>query len=172
MDDDLWLTLMLYDKYNTENERERICKEIAEKHRKTSADIYSVSKNLNFALSYYIFVKIKDRIEKTDILQNFSGYFDSNGCSIITSKEFFDMTKSVDKSYGYVKFGDVVLIKTGRYRKLYGIVLRKAKNDGFCVGIKLCSETVCQDYHENELTSVSNIFKFIKINQRNDNDNG
>lgn len=162
--DGLWLTLMLREKYNTDNEKNRICEELMFRTGKRADDIYTVSRNIDLALSYYVFIRLDDFEEKYSVMEATDGYFDISGSAVISGVELLELTKSVDQSRGYVKFGDVVLIKNGRYRKLYGVVLRRSGTDRFSVGIKLCAETVVEDYCENELLTTTNLFKYIKIN--------
>jgi len=160
-----WIVLLIRDKYNTKNEKERVFNEIKKKYNLSDNDIYSVDKECNLSLSFYVFVKKTKNIDMNNIAFEFNNYFDNRGTAIITDDELLNMTRGITTYRGYIKFGDIVLIRSGIYKKLYGVVVRKSDKNMLSVVIKLCFATLCVEYKESEIEVIGNIFKYIKINQ-------
>ena len=160
-----WMILMLREKYNSENEKEELWNKLCNHYGKKSSDIYMISKHINPGLSYYVFIKEADKAELWRQLSKEKYFLEPFQYKEVSNAEVMDLTRGIECKRDSVRFGDIVKIKTGKYQKLRGIVLRETRNKNYDVGLKFCFGIICEEMSEHELEVCGNIFKFIKINK-------
>lgn len=161
----IWIAFLLRDKKANEEDKAVLKNNIISKFHKKQSDICYALKNQNQGLYYYFFVKQNYEGQLKSIYQSNKNYFqDFFVHTRITEHQLNEIMRKIQKyNHGYVKFGDFVLINSGRYEKLYGVVLRKNRNDKIEVGLKFCFGNIIQLYESSELTVVGNIFNHIKV---------
>lgn len=160
-----WIAFLLKDKCACDAYKEVIKADIMKKFKRKQSDICYSSFDIQSGLSYYFFVKEYGDNDLREIWQsNINNFQPYNSHTKISEQQLFGMLHDVNKcNYGYVKFGDIVLIDKGIYNKLHGIVLRQNRNGKFDVGLKFCFGSVVQSYDYNDLSVIGNIFNYIKV---------
>lgn len=163
---DVWIAFLLKDKYSSENEKDKLKRQIIKKFKRNNNDVCYISCNQKNGLSYYFFVKEYLQEDLKNIYEFYSSYFSLYSYQAkITENELNEMLKTIDKKEEneIAKFGDFVMINKGKYKKLYGIVLRENRIGKVQVGLKFCFGQIIQTYDYKDLTSVGNIFNYIKV---------
>ena len=160
-----WMILMLREKYNSEKEKEELWNKLCGHYGKKSNEIYMISKHINPGLSYYVFIKEQDKGGLWKMLSREKYFLEPFQYKEVSHAEVMDLTRGIECKRDTVRFGDIVKIKTGKYQKLLGIVLRETRNKNYDVGLKFCFGNVCEEMSENDLEVCGNLFKFIKINK-------
>lgn len=160
-----WMILMLREKYNSEKEKENLWDKLCKKYDKKPNEIYMISKQISPGLSYYVFIREIDKETLWKKLCKEKYFLEPFQYKEVTHKEVMDMTRGIECRRDSVRFGDIVKIKSGKYQKLQGIVLRETRSKNYDVGLKFCFGNVCEEFSEKELEVCGNIFKFIKVNK-------
>ena len=124
-----------------------------------------ISKESNPGLSYYVFIQEDDPDTLFRELQKEKYFYEPTNYLKIPNNEIVEMSRGIEYIRDDVRFGDIVKIKSGRFKKLYGIVLREMRRNKIEIGLKFCFGTVYHELGETEYEVVGNIFNFIKVNR-------
>ena len=162
-----WLVLVLKEKYATDADREQLKACLLANFPLKNTDVRFVRKSDENALSNFVFVREYHRdTDLKEILAFRRDYFEAYPVHMrITETELKDMMGGIEeaKKSITVKYGDIVVIKSGIYSKLHGIVLRENRSSKIEVGMKFCFGTVVEQYSPDELEIKGNIFKYLKV---------
>jgi len=161
----MWMALMLREKYNSPNEKKELFNRLKSKYGKSSDEIFMISKESNSGLSYYVFIQEDNMDALFRELQKEKYFLEPVRYLQIPNHEVVEMSMGIEYIRDEVRFGDIVKIKNGRFKKLYGIVLRELRHKKIEIGLKFCFGTVYQELGETEYEVVGNIFNYIKINR-------
>lgn len=162
----MWIGFLLKDRYATDFEKASLKSEIMENFKLNEDDICYVPFEKYCGLSYYFFVRERDsENDLRDIYLFKKDAFEIYSLHVkITNDELNNCMKSTLKpNRGYVKFGDIVRIESGKYSKLNGIVLRENRNGKIEVGMRFCFGTIVEQYDSGNLIVTGNIFNYIKV---------
>lgn len=163
-----WNAFMLKDKYASDFEKRRIRDGLVSQYGYGYDDIRYAPFSRGNSVSYYIF--IRDTGVDAGIHPMLRFYYDcldTYSCQCMRLSE-----DDVDKMMNYddecrmeavVKFGDIVKIRNGRYRGLYGIVLREERKSFYTIGLKFGFGTVLIECDKIGFTIIDNVFKYIKV---------
>lgn len=162
-----WIVMVLKDRHANDLDRSALKESLMGAFGLGNSDVYFVSESEGTALNNFIFVKERDPVNdlrnylefRRDMFEPYTSHMR------ITDKELGDMIDGIGESKRKppVKHGDIVLIKTGIYSKLYGIVLRENRSKKVDVGLKFCFGTVTEQFSPNDFDVIGNIFKHLKI---------
>lgn len=160
-----WMVFMLKDRYATDFEKSRLRQDIVSALGMDEGDIMYAPFEKGVSLSYYFFVRERTGDEPREIMEMRGDMFDRGfGCVRITGKELSAMTRDSNCDRGYVKQGDVVMLKgKDKYGGLYGVVLRVNRNGKIDVGMKFCFGKVVVQYDKRNLQIMGNVFNYIKV---------
>ena len=161
-----WLVLVLKDKFSNDSERENLKNCLMLNFPLKSTDIYYVKSEDCFAYSNFLFVREYGSEDLRSILEFKMDAFEPYPMHMrITDEEMTGLVDGVIMSRKAVlpKHGDIVIVKSGKYVKLYGIVLRECRSSKVDVGFKFCFGTVTEQYKPDELNIVGNLFNYLKV---------
>ena len=161
-----WLVLVLKDKFSNDSERENLKDCLMLNFPLKSTDIYYVKSEDCFAYSNFLFVREYGSEDLRSILEFKMDAFEPYPMHMrITDEEMAVMVDGIDMSRraAVPKHGDIVIVKNGKYGKLYGIVLRECRSSKVDVGFKFCFGTVTEQYKPDELNIVGNLFNYLKV---------
>ena len=161
-----WLVLVLKDKFSNDSERENLKNCLMLNFPLKSTDIYYVKSEDCFAYSNFLFVREYGPEDLRSILEFKMEAFEPYPMHMrITDEEMAVMVDGIDMSRkaAVPKHGDIVIVKNGKYGKLYGIVLRECRSSKVDVGFKFCFGTVTEQYKPDELNIVGNLFNYLKV---------
>lgn len=164
--ENIWIAFLLKDKYSSDNEKDKLKSLIIKKFNRKKSQIRYTSSYENPGLCFYFFVKQNNENDLKNIFQSFGMFLSAyNSHTKIKEYELNQMLKTIKKKDKKIiaKFGDFVIIKKGKYNKLYGIVLRENRCGKVQVGLNFCFGKVIQTYQYQDLISVGNIFNYIKV---------
>lgn len=164
MKDDKWMIVMLKEKFNTENEKQQMYERLKNMYGKKPGEVYAFPKGTQQGLSFYVFIKEDNPRQFREKIRNEKYFLETFDYLTTTEKQVKAMIHGIEYKRDIIFFGDVVRIKTGKFRKLYGIVLRLTRYNQIVVGMKMCCGVFCEEYKESDLQVVGNIFKYIKVN--------
>ena len=165
-DDSIWLAFLLKDRFSSNFEKERLRAGICLEMHRDESDICYVPFERNVGLSYYFFVLERDHeMDMHRIYEYRSEAFEPfDRHKRISGRELNDMMRNARQcSRGYVKQGDLVMIRSGIYSKLHGVVLREDRSGRAMVGMKFCFGTVVEGFDISELEVEGNIFNYMKV---------
>ena len=160
-----WLVLVLKDKFSNDSERENLKDCLMLNFPLKSTDIYYVKSEDCLAYSNFLFVREYGSEDLRSILEFKMEAFEPYPMHMrITDEEMAVMVDGIDMSRraAVPKHGDIVIVKNGKYGKLYGIVLRECRSSKVDVGFKFCFGTVTEQYKPDELNIVGNLFNYLK----------
>ena len=169
MEDDCsnkWLVLVLKDKFSNDFERESLKDCLMLNFPLKSTDIYYVRSEDCFACNNFLFVREYDSEDLRRILEFKRDAFEPYPMHMrITNEEMTKMVKGINMSRKVVlpKHGDIVFVKSGKYGKLYGMVLRECRSFKVIVGFKFCFGIVLEQYEPDEFSIVGNLFNYLKV---------
>ena len=161
-----WLVLVLKDKFSNDSERENLKNCLMLNFPLKSTDIYYVKSEDCFAYSNFLFVREYGSEDLRSILEFKMDAFEPYPMHMrITNEEMAVMVDGIGMSRraAVPKHGDIVIVKNGKYGKLYGIVLRECRSSKVDVGFKFCFGTVTEQYKPDELNIVGNLFNYLKV---------
>ena len=158
------MIVMIKDKFNTDNEKQQMYERLKTIYGKKPGQVYLFSKGVQQGLSFYVFIKENNPREFRERIKNEKYFLQSFDYLTVTEKQVKEMIHGIEYKRDIIFFGDIVRIKTGQFRKLYGIVLRMTRYNQIVVGMKMCCGIFCENYNESDLQVVGNIFKYIKVN--------
>ena len=161
-----WLVLVLKDKFSNDSERENLKNCLMLNFPLKSTDIYYVKSEDCFAYSNFLFVREYGSEDLRSILEFKMDAFEPYPMHMrITDEEMAVMVEgiSMNRKAAVPKHGDIVIVKNGKYGKLYGIVLRECRSSKVDVGFKFCFGTVTEKYEPDELNIVGNLFNYLKV---------
>ena len=161
-----WLVLVLKDRFSNDSERENLKNCLMLNFPLKSTDIYYVKSEDCFAYSNFLFVREYGPEDLRSILEFRMDAFEPYPMHMrITDEEMAVMVDGIDMSRkaAVPKHGDIVIVKNGKYGKLYGIVLRECRSSKVDVGFKFCFGTVTEQYKPDELNIVGNLFNYLKV---------
>ena len=161
-----WLVLVLKDKFSNDSERENLKNCLMLNFPLKSTDIYYVKSDDCFAYSNFLFVREYGSEDLRSILEFKMDAFEPYPMHMrITDEEMAVMVDGIDMSRraAVPKHGDIVIVKNGKYGKLYGIVLRECRSSKVDVGFKFCFGTVTEQCKPDELNIVGNLFNYLKV---------
>ena len=161
-----WLVLVLKDKFSNDSERENLKNCLMLNFPLKSTDIYYVKSEDCFAYSNFLFVREYGSEDLRNILEFKRDVFEPYPMHMrITNEEMIGMVEGISMNRKAVlpKHGDIVIVKNGKYGKLYGIVLRECRSSKVDVGFKFCFGTVTEQYKPDELNIVGNLFNYLKV---------
>ena len=166
-DNGKWIVMVLKDRFSNDVERESLKNGMMMRFSLKSNDIYYIPLDDNRTFGNFLFVRERD---PENDLRNFLEFrremFEAYPMHMrISDDEFTSMVDGIvdKKKSAYVKHGDIVVIKKGRYSKLFGIVLRENRSGKIIVGLKFCFGTVTEEYNQDELKVIGNIFNYLKV---------
>lgn len=154
------------DKFSNDFERENLKNCLMLNFPLKNADICYVSSDDCLAYSNFLFVREYGSEDLRSILEFKRDAFEPYPMHMrITNEEMIGMVEGVSMSKKAVlpKHGDIVIVKNGKYGKLYGIVLRECRSSKLEVGFKFCFGTVTEQYEPEELSIVGNLFNYLKV---------
>lgn len=168
-DKNLWLVLMVKDKYAKNIERQRIKEQIRDLLHLPDDEVFYTPFEASNPYSYYVFVREHDHFSDlhsiflTPIKDCLTGF--RNNQSRITGEEFRKIVKQCKVAPNKeIRFGDFVRIKRGTYSNLYGIVIRQStRKNKVYVGLKFCFGVVVNEYYTGDLEAIGNLFNYIKV---------
>lgn len=162
-----WIVFVLKERFANDQDRDAMKASLLANFPLKSSDIYFVSEEDGTALNNFIFVKeydaendLRSILEfKREMLEAYPAHMR------ITEKELDMMVEGIGESKRKetVKHGDIVMIKSGIYNKLYGIVLRETRSSKLDVGLKFCFGTITEQYNPEDLNVIGNIFNYLKV---------
>lgn len=161
-----WLVLVLKTKCCNDAEREQIKSSLLANFKLRADEVYYVHEEDCHAFCNFLFVKEHDEGDLRKYLEFRRDAFEPYPNHMrITGSELDSMVEGIRKNRRTVcvKHGDVVLIKNGRYSKLYGIVLRESRTAKVEVGLKFCFGVMVEQYNPDELEIVGNLFNYLKV---------
>ena len=161
-----WLVLVLKDKFSNDSERENLKNCLMLNFPLKSTDIYYVKSEDCFAYSNFLFVREYGPEDLRSILEFKMEAFEPYPMHMrITDEEMAGMVDGIGMSRKAAdpKHVDIVIVKNGKYGKLYGIVLRECRSSKVDVGFKFCFGTVTEQYKPDELNIVGNLFNYLKV---------
>ena len=161
-----WLVLVLKDRFSNDPERENLKNCLMLNLPLRSTDIYYASSENCPAYSNFLFVREYGSDDLRSILELKREAFEPYPMHMrITDEEMTGLVDGVIMSRKAVlpKHGDIVIVKSGKYVKLYGIVLRECRSSKVDVGFKFCFGTVTEQYKPDELNIVGNLFNYLKV---------
>lgn len=161
-----WLVLVLKDRFSNDPERENLKNCLMLNFPLRSTDIYYASSENCPAYSNFLFVREYNSNNLKNILELKREAFEPYPMHMrITDEEMTGLVDGVIMSRKAVlpKHGDIVIVKSGKYVKLYGIVLRECRSSKVDVGFKFCFGTVIEQYEPDELSIVGNLFNYLKV---------
>ena len=106
---DVWIAFLLKDKYSSENEKDKLKRQVIKKFKRNNNDVCYISCNQKNGLSYYFFVKEYLQDDLKNIYEFYSSYFSLYSYQAkITENELNEMLKTIDKKEEneIAKFGD------------------------------------------------------------------
>lgn len=163
----MWIVLMLKDKYAQNFEKNRLRNDLMHALGYAEDEIIYTPFDRDQSVSYYFFaVDRPGRHDQYDILSLKPDVFDPFSKPMrLTDDQVRGFIASCQESVTpkNIGYGDIVFIKTGKYSKLNGIVLRKTSSGQFDVGLKMCFGKVIETYRPADLSVVGNIFRYIKV---------
>ena len=161
-----WLVLVLKDRFSNDPERENLKNCLMLNLPLRSTDIYYASAENCPAYSNFLFVREYGSDDLRSMLELKRDAFEPYPMHMrITGEEMTGLVDGVIMSRKAVlpKHGDIVIVKSGKYVKLYGIVLRECRSSNVDVGFKSCFGTVIEQYEPDELSIVGNLFNYLKV---------
>lgn len=163
-----WIAFILKDRFAKDSERELLKNDILRKFCLCDDDVYYIPIKINFAYSNYIFVREHGEDDMRNIYENRKDAFEYYQMHVrITDVEFCNMVESLKEEQlsntPSIKYGDIVMVKNGKYDKLYGIALRESNSMEFDIGFKFCFGNVVEKYSADEINVVGNIFNYLKV---------
>ena len=123
-----WLVLVLKDRFSNDPERENLKNCLMLNFPLRSTDIYYASSENCPAYSNFLFVREEGSDDLRSILELKREAFEPYPMHMrITDEEMTGLVDGVIMSRKAVlpKHGDIVIVKSGKYVKLYGIVIRE-----------------------------------------------
>lgn len=163
-----WIAFILKDRFAKDSERESLKNDIISKFCLCDDDVHFIPIEMNFAYSNYIFVREHNVDDMRNIYDKRKDAFENYQMHVrITEVEFCNMVESLKeeqfRNKPTIKYGDIVVVKNGKYNKLYGIALRESNPTKFDIGFKFCFGKVVEQYSAEELNVVGNIFNYLKV---------
>lgn len=160
-----WIAFMLRKKHKDDEDKFLLKKIVMNMLKRDSEDILYFTENQNSALAWYFFVRERDESDLSKIYEAAKDFFEPFDYHLkITGDECRKMFGNLDLfKKNPVGFGDIVKVERGKYRKLFGIVLRDKKNGFFEVGFKFCFGSETEVLSGTDLKTVGNLFDHIKI---------
>lgn len=162
-----WIVLVLRDRYANDCERECLKRGIMLNFSLCDDDVYYVPFGDSPVHGNYLFVREHDKENSLrDILEYKRDAFEAYPMHMrITDGEFRSMLDGIESTRHVVeaKHGDIVQVKNGKYRKLYGIVLREDRSGRIDIGLKFHFGTIVEQMDSSDFEVVGNIFRHLKI---------
>ena len=163
-EDERWLALMIRRRRNDDESKSELKSIIMNVLKRPQEDFLYFTERQNSALSWYFFVRERedtDLMRIYEVAKDFLESFDSH--SKITGEEcrkMFGNAKVVGEEK--IGFGDIVRIERGKYRKLFGIVVRDKRGGFFEVGLKFCYGIEMEVFSRSDLKVFGNVFDYVK----------
>lgn len=163
-----WIAFILKDRFAKDTERESLKGDIISNFGLCDDDVYYIPIEINFAYSNYIFVRERNEDDLHNIYEKKKEAFEHYQAHVrITDAEFCTMLEGLKEEQirhkPTIKYGDIVIVKNGKYNRLYGIALREYNSTKFNIGFKFCFGNVIEQYSADELNVVGNIFNYLKV---------
>ena len=113
---------------------------------------------------YFIFVLCSDYENHIPSLKRESAYLkvvpSVDHPSWISPEEVSKFTRSVKtENSSVLSRGDIVLVKNGHLKNLFGIVTKKSPRRRYVTLFRLCTRKIVASLHENDLQKVGNVLK-------------
>ena len=166
---DNWLVLVMKERHSNDSSRETLKRSLVSGFSLREKDVYYAPSDFGFALDGYLFVRdwTEDGSSLRQILDRHGELLEPYPAHMrVSGEEFEHMVEGIRdrmEAQSSVKHGDIVLVKSGTYSKLYGIVLRNCRSAKVDVGLKFCFGTVTESFLPQELKVVGNIFNYLKV---------
>lgn len=165
--EDVWIAFLLKDKYASDFEKRRMRDGLMSQCGYDADDIRYAPFQRGNSISYYFFIRDKGESDPQPMSRLYYECLDAySSQGMRLSESDVDTMMSHDdrcRMEAVVKFGDVVRIRTGRYRGLFGIVLRNERKMAYSIGMKFGFGVVILNCEKVDFTVVDNVFKYIKV---------
>lgn len=161
-----WYAFQVKDSYDKLSQYKEILELLkSDKYKKKVTEIFiSGNGKRDNSLCNYIFVKEDGNIE--EFWKRFCSekyFINSMGYVEIPDGEMDEMMKDCEKRERIsARYGDIVYIENGPYRKLYGIVLR-IEEPYYEVGLNFCSGPVLVNLRQENLRVEKSLFEIWKM---------
>lgn len=134
-----WYAIQIKDSYNRLSQYKEIIERLKSIFLKKEDEFFlpGEGKKDNCMLNY-LFIKEENIVEFWDKISQEKFFINAAGYIPIPDSQMQELIKSCEESQKIkIRYGDIVYVENGSFRKLYGIVL-KVEEESFEVGFNFC----------------------------------
>ena len=158
-----WYVFQIKNRYSKDIFLKQFYRKLKDVYDISSKDIFLNIDAQNEGMNHYVFINTQNCSQLWEKLRGDKFIQAQFGYHQIKDKEMMDMRNDVQSIREQIGFGDIVKIKSGKYNKLYGIVLRQRSAGRYQVGLKFCCGVKIELQQSKDLQIVGNIFQYIKV---------
>lgn len=161
-----WYAFQVKDSYNRMSQYKEILEILkSDRYKKRVSEIFiSGNGKRENVICNYVFVKEDENIQKFwEKLSNEKYFMNAMGYVEIPELDMKDMMEDcAERERVSVRYGDIVYIESGAYRKLYGIVLR-IEAPYYEVGLNFCSGPILVKLRPENIRVEKSLFEIWKM---------